>query len=289
MNYTDDVSHTNFEVIILKSAVDAVVTIIGAILIAVGFNLFLIPHQLLSGGVSGISMLIGYFTNWNIGLLYFLFNLPLMIWGLVVIGRRFIVLSVVSVIITTWMMQLFPVSLVAEAPILAAVFGGVLVGTGSGITLRIGGSSGGFDIVGSILTRKWDFPLGTTLSLLNAFVILALGYFKKDWDLALYSMLAIYISGKVVDTIHIRNVKVTAFIVTKQKEQLLERLLQLPRGVTLIKAEGAFTHQPHDMLMTVTTRYELVELKKIVKDIDPKAFVNIVETIGILGEFRRLK
>ncbi len=271
----------------MKNAVDTVIIVIGALLVAVGLNMFLIPHQLLSGGVSGIAMLVGYLTEWNIGFLYFLFNLPVMIWGLVVIGRRFIMISVISVIITTWMMQIVPNDIVVQAPILGAVFGGVLIGIGSGITLRIGGSSGGFDIIGSILTRKWDFPLGTILFLLNGFVILALGYYKKDWDLALYSMLSIYISGKVVDTIHIRHIKVTAFIVTKQKDLLLERLLLIPRGVTLIKTEGAYTHEPHDMLMTVTTRYELVELRKIVKQIDPKAFVNIVETAGIMGEFRR--
>jgi uncharacterized membrane-anchored protein YitT (DUF2179 family) len=273
----------------LKYAFDAVVIIVGAMLVAIGFNLFLIPHQLLSGGVSGIAMIIGYFTNWNIGLLYFIFNLPLIIWGLIAIGRRFIFISVLSVILTAWLMQVFPTSPVGDASILGAVFGGVLVGIGSGITLRIGGSSGGFDIIGLILTRKWDFPLGSMLSSLNGLVILALGYYKNDWDLALYSMLAIYISGKVVDSIHIRHVKITAFIITKQKEPLLEILMKRPRGVTIIKTEGAFTKQAQDMLMTVTTRYELVELKKIIKEIDPKAFVNIVETVGVLGEFRKPK
>jgi uncharacterized membrane-anchored protein YitT (DUF2179 family) len=271
----------------LKNLLDWVTVAVGALLVAAGFNMFLIPHQLLSGGVSGIAMIIGYFTNWNIGLLYFVFNLPLMIWGLIVIGRRFIAFSVVSVILTVWLMQALPS--INQAPILGAVFGGVLVGLGGGITLRMGGSTGGFDIIGSILTRKWDFPLGTVLSLLNAFVILALGFFKQDWDLALYSMLAIYISGRVMDGIHIRHVKVTAFIVTKRRKELLERLLTMPRGVTSIKTEGAFTGSEQDMLMTVTTRYELVELKKIIKSIDPKAFVNIVETVGVLGEFRKLK
>jgi uncharacterized membrane-anchored protein YitT (DUF2179 family) len=287
MNYTDIMLHTTFEVRLLKNVLDWITVAVGALLVAAGFNMFLIPHQLLSGGVSGIAMLIGYFTNWNIGFLYFVFNLPIMIWGLIVIGRKFIVYSVVSVILTVWLMQVLPS--INQATILGAVFGGVLVGVGSGITLRMGGSTGGFDIIGSILTRKWDFPLGTVLSLLNALVIMALGFFKEDWDLALYSMLAIYISGRVMDGIHIRHVKVTAFIVTKQKKQLLERLLTMPRGVTLIKTEGAFTSTEQDMLMTVTTRYELVDLKKIIKDIDPKAFVNIVETVGVLGEFRKLK
>ncbi|NOV00801.1 YitT family protein [Paenibacillus planticolens] len=273
----------------MKKALDALIIFVGALLVAVGFNMFLIPHQLLSGGVSGFAMIIGYFTNWNIGFLYLIFNLPLMIWGLVSIGRRFIMISVASVILTTWLMQVLPTNYVAQEPILGAVFGGVLIGIGSGITLRIGGSSGGFDIVGLILTRKFDFPLGTILSGMNGIVIVALGYYKHNWDLALFSMLAIYISGKVVDTVHIRHVKVTAFIVTKQKEELTQELLQLPRGVTVVKTEGAYTKQQHDMLMTVTTRYELAELKRIIKKIDPKAFVNIVETVGVVGEFRKLK
>jgi uncharacterized membrane-anchored protein YitT (DUF2179 family) len=273
----------------LKKALDALIILVGALLVAVGFNMFLIPHQLLSGGVSGIAMIIGYFTNYNIGFLYLLFNMPLMIWGLVSIGRRFIMISVASVVLTTWLMQIIPTSYVAQDSMLGAVFGGVLIGIGSGITLRIGGSSGGFDIVGLILTRKYDFPLGTILSSMNGIVIVALGYFKNNWDLALFSMLAIFISGKTVDMIHIRHVKVTAFIVTKHKDAIINKLLMIPRGVTLIKTEGAYTKQQHDMLMTVTTRYELVELKRIIKEIDPKAFVNIVETVGVVGEFRKPK
>lgn len=273
----------------MKHALDALVTLIGALLVAVGFNMFLIPHQLLSGGVSGIAMIIGYFTNWNISFLYFIFNLPLLFWGLIKLGRRFIIISLLSVLLTVWLMQIIPTSVVAKEPMLGAVFGGVLIGIGSGITLRIGGSTAGFDIVGSILTRRYDFPLGTVLSGLNGFVIFILGYYKQNWDLALFSMLAIFISGKVVDMIHISHVKVTAFIVTKQKEELLQRLMQIPRGVTLVKTEGAFTKQQHDMLMTVTTKYELVELRRIIKEVDPRAFVNIVETVGVLGEFRKHK
>ncbi|CAN7396081.1 MULTISPECIES: YitT family protein [unclassified Paenibacillus] len=273
----------------MKKALDVLIILVGALLVAVGFNMFLIPHQLLSGGVSGIAMIIGYFTDYNIGFLYLLFNMPLMIWGLVSIGKRFIMISVASVVLTTWMMQLIPMNFVAKDSMLGAVFGGVLIGIGSGITLRIGGSSGGFDIVGLILTRKYDFPLGTILSSMNGIVIVALGYFKDNWDLALFSMLAIFISGKTVDMIHIRHIKVTAFIVTKHKDAIINKLLMIPRGVTLIKTEGAYTKQQHDMLMTVTTRYELVELKRIIKEIDPKAFVNIVETVGVVGEFRKPK
>ena len=178
-----------------------------------------------------------------------------------------------------------------EEPILGAVFGGVLIGIGSGITLRIGGSSGGFDIVGLILTRKFDFPLGTLLSIHERCCHCCTSAISSKIGTLLFTRcFAIYISGKVVDSIHIRHVKVTAFIVTKQKEvSCLTNCFMLPRGVTLVKTEGAYTKQQHDMLMTVTTRYELVELKRIIKKIDPKALVNIVETVGVVGEFRKLK
>lgn len=261
---------------------------IGALFIAAGFNLFLIPHQLLSGGVSGISMIVGYFANWNIGYLYFLFNLPILIWGWIVVGRRFILYSVFSVVLTTWFMQLLPSDNFNEDPLLGAVFGGVLIGIGSGISLRAGGSSGGFDIVGFILTMNRNFQLGTAIFLLNSSVVFALGYLF-NWDLAMRSMLSIFITGKVVDTIHIRQLKITAFIITQFKEQIIERLHRMPRGVTLVKTEGAFTRQPQDMLMTVTTRYELAELRKIVREVDPKAWVNIVETVEVIGEFRRAR
>ncbi|MNT83610.1 hypothetical protein D3C72_2235060 [compost metagenome] len=100
-------------------------------------------------------------------------------------------------------------------------------------------------------------------------------------------MVSIYISGKVLDVIHVSHNKVTLYIITEQTEELLAKLLTLPRGVTLMKTEGAFSHKEKDMLMTVTTRYELTELKEIIRKTDPTAFVNIVETVGVMGSFRR--
>lgn len=259
----------------------------GSALIAAGFNLFLIPHRLLSGGVSGLAMLAGYFTPLSISLLYFAFNIPLLVMGWFKLGRRFIILSMVSVAGTTWFMTLLPERAVASDMLLASVFGGVIVGIGSGISFRVGGSSGGFDIVGSIISKHRDFPVGNVLVVMNALVILAAGYLEDNWNLALASMVSIYASGKVVDLIHISHVKVTVFIVTNRTEEMLRRLLDLQRGVTKIKTEGAYSHVEKDMLMTVTTRYELVELKRIVKQSDPQAFVNIVETVGVMGSFRK--
>ncbi|MBP2112866.1 YitT family protein [Paenibacillus silagei] len=259
----------------------------GSAMIASGFNLFLIPHRLLSGGVSGLAMLAGYFTPFNISLLYLLFNIPLLVAGWFQLGRRFIILSMVSVGATTWLMTVVPVFQVSSDMLLASVFGGVLVGAGAGISFRVGGSSGGFDILGSIITRYRDFPVGSVLVGLNGLVILAAAYFDDNWNLALASMVSIYVTGKVVDLIHISHIKVTVYIITNRTDELLQQLLGLQRGVTKFKTEGAYSHVERDMLMTVTTRYELAELKRIIKTSDPQAFVNIVETVGVMGSFRK--
>lgn len=271
----------------LRRTSDVLVTILGAALVAVGFNLFLIPHGMLSGGISGIAMIVGYVTPLNISLLYLLFNLPVIIWGFLVLGKKFITLSVIAVGSTVWFMQIVPEHAITQDTIISAIFGGVVIAIGSGICLRIGGSTGGVDIIGSIITRKSDFPLGMLLFGLNGIVVIALAYVQGEWTSALRSMLCIYITGRVVDVIHIRHVKMTLFIITKNKDALLERMLKHPRGVTLIKAEGAYSKLESDLLMTVTTRYELADLRKLIKETDPKAFVNIVETAGIMGEFRR--
>ncbi|MFP4979148.1 YitT family protein [Paenibacillus sp. CN-4] len=263
------------------------VMVLGAAFIAAGFNLFLVPHRLLSGGVSGLSMLVSYFTPLSISLLYLLFNIPLLVAGWFQLGRRFILLSIVSVGAATWLLELIPERAIASDMLLASVFGGVLVGIGSGISFRAGGSSGGFDIIGSIISRYRDFPVGNVLVALNALVILAAGYLSGNWNITLASMVSLYVSGKTVDLIHISHIKVTVFIVTNKTEDMLQRLLSLQRGVTKIKTEGAYSHVEKDMLMTVTTRYELAELKRIIKQSDPSAFVNIVETVGVMGAFRK--
>ncbi|WP_274363680.1 YitT family protein [Paenibacillus thermotolerans] len=271
----------------LRSLREYVYIIGGAVLAAAGFNAFLIPHQILSGGVSGISMLIGYVSGWNIGFLYFVLNAPLFIWGWIILGHRFVGLSFLSVTVTTIAMQLIPEIRFNQDPTIASVFGGVLIGIGTGLSFRAGGSTGGFDIVGSIVTRKRDFPLGGFLFALNGFVIVALGLSQNNWDLALYSMLSIFVAGRIIDVIHIRHIKITAFIVTAKKEKMLQHLLSVPRGVTVIKTQGAYTQKENHMLMTVTTKYELAELQKSIREVDPNAFVNVVETVGVMGLFRR--
>lgn len=272
----------------VRFAITALIMTIGSLLIAFGFNRLLIPHQLLSGGLSGFAMIIGYVVGGNIGWLYLALNVPVLVWGLYRLGRRFIGWSIYSVLTATFFMQIIPVAPIANDILLGAVFGGILLGLGSGIALRYGGSSGGFDIVASIVTQKRDFPVGMVIFLLNGLVVVLLGLITRSWEPSLYSLVSIFTAGKVVDLVHIRHVKVTAFIVTTKTDEMLQRLLTRPRGVTVIPTRGGYSSAKQDMLMTVTTRYELHELRKLIRSVDARAFVNIVETAGIMGEFRRI-
>ncbi|WP_084065146.1 YitT family protein [Paenibacillus stellifer] len=267
---------------------DAAVTVFSALLVAAGLKLFLIPHQLLSGGVAGAASVLGYLTNPKyISAIYFAINLPILIWGFIAVGKKYIGLSMLCVASTTWFLAVIPQVQVTKDPILASIFGGVIIAGGVGFSLRAGGSSGGFDILGSIITRKRDVPIGTVLFVMDGVVILTLG-FMKSWDSALYAMLCVFVKSRVVNLIHIRHVKLTCFIVTKHKNEMLERLNQLPHGVTVVNTEGGYSHEGNTMLMTVTTRYELAELRKAVMSVDPTAFVNVLETVEILGRFKRL-
>jgi uncharacterized membrane-anchored protein YitT (DUF2179 family) len=129
--------------------------------------------------------------------------------------------------------------------------------------------------------------MGNIMFLMDGLVILSLGFFKS-WDSALYAMLCIFVKSRVVDMIHIRHVKLTCFIVTKEREKMLNRLTQLPHGITVVNAEGGYSHEGNTMLMTVTTRYELADLRRTILEADPSSFVNVVETVEIQGRFRRL-
>lgn len=270
----------------LKCAYEVAVTVICGILVGAGIQLFLTPHQMLSGGIPGLALIANYAFGWDVSLTYFILNLPVIVWGWIALGKRFILLSLVSVVATTLTLRVLePYSLTSD-PIMGAVFGGIVISIGVGYSLRVGGSTGGFDIIGFIVTKKRDFPLGTVLSVLNSSIVVVLG-FLQSWDVAFYSLVSIYIKGKGIDMIHVRHMKVTAFIITREKDLMAEELIKFPHGITAMKAYGCYSHTDNFMLMTVTTRQELPTLRKKVLEIDPKAFINIVQTTEVVGRFRR--
>lgn len=269
------------------------VVLIGALLNAVGLNLFLIPANVYASGFTGISQLlssvIAEYTPFYLstGILLLLLNIPVAILGWLKVGKSFTLYSFFSVAATSLFLGLIPLESLSEDILLNAVFGGVIVAIGVGITLKYGASTGGVDIIVMVLSRMKDKPVGTYFFILNAIIIFTAGLLY-GWEKALYTLVALYATTRVIDAIHTRHAKLTAMIITKKADSLKQAIhSKLVRGITMIPAKGAFTNEPKDMMIIVITRYELYDLERIIKEVDPNAFTNIVQTTGIFGFFRK--
>jgi uncharacterized membrane-anchored protein YitT (DUF2179 family) len=270
-----------------------IIVIFGALLNAVGLNLFMIPADVYASGFTGIAQLLSSvlieYTPLNIstGVLLLLLNIPVAILGWQKVGKSFTLYSVLSVAATTFFLSIVPLYPLSEDILLNAVFGGVIVAIGVGITLKYGASTGGLDIVAMILSRMKDKPVGTYFFILNGIIIFTAGLLY-GWEKALYTLVTLYASTRVIDAIHTRHEKLTAMIITKKADDLKKAIhAKMVRGITMVPAKGAFTNEQKDMLMIVITRYELYDLEKIIKETDPKAFTNILQTTGIFGFFRK--
>jgi uncharacterized membrane-anchored protein YitT (DUF2179 family) len=197
------------------------------------------------------------------------------------------VYSFLSVVLSSFFLTIIPINQVSHDILLNAVFGGVIQAIGVGITLKWGGSTGGVDIIAMVLSRMKDKPVGPYMFVLNGIIIITAG-FLFGWEKALYTLVTLYTSTRVIDAIHTRHAKLTAMIITKKAEELKKAIhSSLVRGITMVPAKGAFSNETRDMLMIVITRYELYDLERIIKEVDPNAFTNIIQTTNVFGFFRR--
>ncbi|MBT2756425.1 YitT family protein [Mesobacillus foraminis] len=270
-----------------------VVVLVGALLNGIAMNLFLIPANVYASGFTGaaqlISSILGEFAPFQLstGILLFILNVPVTILAWKRVGKSFTIYSFLSVLLMSFFLEVIPIIHVSKDILLNAVFGGVISAVGVGMTLKWGASTGGMDIVAMILSRMKDRPVGTYFFTLNSIIIISAG-FLYGWEKALYTLVTLYVSTRVIDAIHTRHEKLTAMIVTKKAGELKSAIhSRLVRGITTVPAKGAFTNEEKDMMFIVITRYELFDLERIIRDVDPQAFTNIVETTGIFGFFRR--
>jgi uncharacterized membrane-anchored protein YitT (DUF2179 family) len=264
-----------------------IIITMSVILIGLVLNIFLIPHQILTGGLAGIAILLHKFVPINTGWIVFILNLPLFAWGYRHLGKRFIYWTIYGVILLSVSMRFIPVSAFHPDLLLSSVIGGALFGVGVGLVIRLGGSCGGVDIVALVLSKQKDMSVGNIFTIVNLGIVVASAYIYGI-DKTLYTVIAIYVSGRTVDMVHTSKNKLTVTIITENWDKLSEALINLHvRGVTITEAEGAYTHTKKKILTTVITRYELTETKEAIKKIDPRAFVNITQTLEVMGNFRK--
>lgn len=276
-----------------KQTKKILIIVVGAFLCACAINFFLIPANVYASGVTGAAQLLSrIFTEFSpvsisTGFLLFVLNIPVAILGWLKIGKSFTMYSFLSVALTSVFLEILPIADQTTDIMLYAIFGGVLIAIGIGITLRVGASTGGLDIVAMVLSRINDQPVGRYFFTLNAIIIITAG-FLFGWDKALYTLISVYASTMVIDAIHTSHEKLTALIVTKKADELQESIhSRLMRGITLLPATGAFSNEERSLMMTVITRYELYELEQIIEEVDSNAFTNIVQTTKVYGFFRK--
>lgn len=269
-----------------------VVVVVGAVLNASALNFFLIPAHVYASGFTGVAQLLATLLRStpvpiSTGILLFLLNIPVAYLGWKRVGRRFTFYSFFSVVVTTIFLELLPIHSLSDDIILNAVFGGVISAVGVGITLKWGASTGGLDIIAMILSRMKDRPIGIYFFMLNAMIIVSAGLIFGAEE-ALYTLVTLYVTSRVIDAIHTRHEKLTAMIITGKGKEIHEAIhLKMMRGITRIPAKGAYSGSDKEMLVIVITRYELYDLGQTINEVDSEAFTNIVETAGIFGFFRK--
>ncbi len=273
---------------------DYALIILGALIQAVALRMFLIPAQLVSGGVSGIAQLIHHYTAWPIGLMVFIGNIPLFFIGWQYLGGpRFALrtaLSIVAFSFFTDFLVLFIPHAIVDDMVLNCLYGGVLMGFGLGLVYRGKGTSGGSDILGRILNHRFAIPVSQSYMITDTVVILAAG-FVFGWANALYALVTTYVSGLAAETtLEGSSIFRTAMIVTANPDAVTCGIMnELERGVTMIEGKGAYTGQARQVLYCVITRSEVSRIKDIVNQADPKALMVIGMAHEALGEgFRPL-
>lgn len=269
--------------------------VVGSAIVALGFDMFLDPNGINCGGVTGIAMLIlyGIRTPWlSLGLLTIAINLPLFLLGFKKIGRYFFFSSLAGMLISSVLYDLLqPLAVRDLDPLVAAIFGGVIIGAGLGMVFLAGASTGGTDIVARLLKLKWrNFPLGKIVLGMDVCTAIATGIVYRDLTNTLYSIVTLYLCSVVMDkVIYGMDFAKVALIISDKYEEIAAAIdTRLDRGVTLLNGQGYYRRQDKYVLLSVVRRKQLAQLKELIFQVDPEAFIVLQDARQVLGDgFKR--
>ncbi len=259
--------------------------ILGSLLCALAINGIIIPHRFVSGGVTGLALVIHYLLPFfSVALVYLLANVPLFIAGWFFISRRFFIYSSIGMLLFSGAVAWVDVEVPVQDKLLAAILAGLIQGAGSGIILKSVGSAGGTDILSVILLQRFSIRLGTTVLGFNILVLSAAAFLFSLED-ALYTLIYLYVSIKIVDLVVTGlSQRKSIFIISPMWENISTRILsEIHRGVTILRGQGAYSAREQQILYTVVTFQEVASLKQIVRKEDPKAFVVVSDTTEVMG------
>mgnify|MGYP004510291515 FL=1 len=274
---------------IWKEILWAGTTAIGSALFALGFAMFLIPNDINTGGISGLAMILRELLGFgSIGTLTLLMNIPLFLIGGLKIGKRFFAGSLIGMVVSSVLMDLFAlIPFATPEPLIGGLYGGVLCGAGLGLVFMAGASTGGSDILVRLLKKKYrNLPIGSISIMFDAMVVLLTGLVFRDISKALYSGVVVFVCGQVIDAVVYRfDYSRVALIISKEHEKIAKAISdQLDRGATYLHGSGSYTHQNIEVVLAVVRKGQLAELKELVMDIDENAFVIVQEAHQVLGD-----
>jgi uncharacterized membrane-anchored protein YitT (DUF2179 family) len=265
--------------------------VIGAFILAAGFVFFITPYKLVPGGVFGVGIVLYHLLGIPVGLTGLAFNIPLTIVGIKLLGPRFGVKTVVGFVLTSVFIDgltylIGDMALVEDDALLSSIFGGVLIGFGLGLIFKAKASSGGTAILSQIVAKYTRMPLGQTLIIIDSIIVLLGLVAFGDWKIPLYSWIVIFITGKVIDiTMEGMSYEKTIFIISDKYEEIRHKIIHdIRRGGTYIEGKGMYNNSDKKIIFVNVTRRELSILTEFVHEVDPKAFLTVIEASEILGE-----
>ncbi|RFU70813.1 YitT family protein [Peribacillus saganii] len=257
----------------------------GAVLMGVGLEIFLVPNNVIDGGIVGVSIMLSYITGWQLGLFIFILNIPFFFIGYKQIGKTFAFSTLYGILIlsvTTTLLH--PVPPLTNDVLLATVFGGIVLGIGVGMVIRYGGSLDGTEILAILANKKLPFSVGEIIMFFNLFILGSAG-FVFSWDRAMYSLLAYFVAFKTIDvTITGLDESKSVWIISDNFQEIGDAIInRLGRGVTYMKGEGAFSGDEKKVIFCVINRLEEAKLKDIVSENDPAAFLAVADIAEVRG------
>ncbi|MGG6313252.1 YitT family protein [Paenibacillus macerans] len=274
----------------IRHTIDTLMIIVGSFITALAFNLFLVPNDIASGGVSGISIIVQALLGVEPAYTQWALNIPLFMAGYLLLGRDYSIRSLLgTVVLPLFVFLTREIPVPTTDPLLASLYGGIGVGFGLGIVFRGRGSTGGLSTLAQIIQKYSGLSLSVCVVMMDGIVI-ALAGFLLSPEKALYALIGLYITGKIIDSIELGfNYTKVAYIIAERTEEISQAVLShLDRGLTKLDGRGGYTGDSRTVLMVVVGQSEVTRLKTVVQTLDPSAFVIITNAHEVLGEgFKR--
>lgn len=263
--------------------------LLGSALFALGFDLFLEPNELNAGGISGLAMIFVHVTKLgSVGLISMILNVPLFLLGGKKIGKRFFLGSFIGAFATSLFLDLFArIPVPGTDVLLSAIYGGILAGAGLGIVFVVGASTGGSDIVVRLLKQRYrNVPIGKISMALDVLIVSLTGLVFRDVTRALYGGIALFATSKIIDAVvYSFDYSKVAMIISKQYAAIAAQIVEkLDRGVTYLDGQGYYSGQDTKVILTAVKKQQLAELKELITEIDPDAFIILQEAHQVLGD-----